>query len=87
MKKDGELWRCSMLRQVKYPNNIVEKDHRRVKRLSGPGLDFGGFWTARRTLADYETMAMIRKGQVRNISGRDIKAQARFIASLFEVAA
>jgi hypothetical protein len=30
---------------------------------------FGSFWTARRTLAGYEAMAMIRKGQVRNISG------------------
>jgi len=87
LKKDGELWRWSKLRQVKYLNNIVEQDHRRVKRLTGPGLGFGGFWTARRTLAGYEAMAMIRKGQVRNIGGRDIKAQARFIASLFEVAA
>jgi hypothetical protein len=67
MKKDGELWRRSRLRQVKYLNNIVEQDHRRVKRLSGPGLGFGGFWTARRTLAGYEAMAMIKKGQVRNI--------------------
>jgi transposase, IS6 family len=32
-------------------------------------------------------MAMIRKGQVRNIGGRDIKAQAKLIAALFEVAA
>ena len=43
MKKDGELWRRSRLRQVKYLNNIVEQDHRRVKRLTGPGLGFGGF--------------------------------------------
>jgi transposase, IS6 family len=32
-------------------------------------------------------MAMIRKRQVRNIGGRDIRAQAKFIAALFEVAA
>jgi transposase, IS6 family len=87
MKKDGELWRRSRLRQVKYLNNIVEQDHRNVKRLTCPGLGFGSFWTARRTLAGYEVMAMIRKGQVRNIGGRDIKAQAKFIAALFEVAA
>jgi transposase, IS6 family len=87
MKKDGEFWRCSRLRQVKYPNNIVEQDHRNVKRLTCPGLGFGSFWTARRTLAGYEAMAMIRKGQVRNVNGRDIKAQARFVASLFIVAA
>jgi hypothetical protein len=42
---------------------------------------------ARRTLADYEATAMIRKGPVWNIGGRDIKARAWFIASLFEVAA
>jgi IS6 family transposase len=65
MKKDGELWSRSRLRQVKYLNNIVKQDHRRVKRLTGPGLGFGGFWTARRTLAGYEAMAMIRKGKFR----------------------
>jgi hypothetical protein len=32
-------------------------------------------------------MAMIKKGQVRNIGGRDIMAQAEFIAGLFQVAA
>ena len=87
MKKAGELWRRSRLRQVKYLNNIVEQDHRFVKRLIGPGLGFGGFWTARRTLAGYEAMAMIRKGQVRNIGGSDIRGQAEFIAGLFQVAA
>jgi transposase, IS6 family len=46
MKRDGQLWRGSKLRQVKYLNNIVEQDHRRIKRLAGPGLGFGGFWTA-----------------------------------------
>ena len=74
MKKDGELWRQSRLRQVKYLNNIVEQDHRWVKRLTGPGLGFGGFWTARRTLAGYKAMAMIKKGQVQNIGGSDIRA-------------
>jgi transposase-like protein len=87
MKRDGELWRRSRLRQVKYLNNIVEQDHRRIKRLIDPGLGFGRFWTARRTLAGYEAMAMIRKGQVPNIGGSDIRAQAKFIAGLFQVAA
>jgi IS6 family transposase len=87
MKEDGELWRCSRLRQVKYLNNIVEQDHRRIKRLVRPGLGFGGFWTARRTLVGFEAMAMIRKGQVRNLGGDDIRAQAKFIAGLFEAAA
>jgi IS6 family transposase len=87
MKKDGVLWRRSRLRQVKCLNSIVEQDHQSVQRLSRPGLGFGGFWTARRTLAGYEAMAMMRKGQVRNISGNDIRAQATFIAGLFQIAA
>ena len=58
-----------------------------MKRLIGPGLGFGSFWTARRTLAGYEAMAMIRKGQVRHIGGSDIRAQAEFIAGLFQIAA
>ena len=87
MKRDGELWRRSRLRQVKYLNNIVEQDHRKMKRLIDPGLGFGGLCTARRTLAGYEAMAMIRKGQVRNIGGRDIRAQAQFIAELFQITA
>ena len=87
MKEDGELWRRSRLRQAKYLNNIVEQDHRRVKRLVRPGLGFGSFWTARRTLAGYEVMAMMRKGQVRKVGGRDMRAQADFIAELLQVAA
>jgi IS6 family transposase len=87
MKQSAELWRRSRLRQVKYLNNIVEQDHRRVKRLIRPGLGFGSFWTARRTLAGIEAMAMIRKGQIRNIRGNDIRAQSTFIAGLFEMAA
>jgi transposase-like protein len=87
MKQDGELWRFARLRQTKFLNNIVEQDHRRVKRLVRPGLGFGGFHTAQRTLAGYEAMAMIRKGQVRSIGGRDMRAQASFIAELFQIAA
>ncbi len=87
MKQAGELWRFSRLRQRKYLNNIVEQDHRRIKRLVRPGLGFGGLETAERTLAGYEAMAMIRKGQVHNIGGRDdMQAQAAFITGLFKIA-
>ena len=72
---------------MKYLNNVLEQDHRGIKCLTGPGLGFGSFWTARRTLAGFEAMAMIRKGQVRKIDGRDMRAQAAFIAELFGVAA
>ena len=68
-------------------NNIVEQDHRRIKRLVRPGLGFGSFHTARRTLAGFETMAMMRKGQLRQIDGHDIRGQAVVIADLFDSAA
>ena len=55
--------------------------------VTGLGLGFGGFWTARRTLAGYEAMAMTQKRQCRNIDGSDIRAQAEFISGLFQLTA
>jgi len=52
------------LRQVKYLNNIVEQDHRAIKRVTRPMLGFQSFRCARILLAGIETMHMIRKGQV-----------------------
>jgi transposase-like protein len=68
-------------------NNIVEQDRRRVKRLVRPGLGFGGFHAARRTLAGYEVMAMVRKRQLRKTDGHHIRTQARFVSELFQFAA
>ena len=51
--------------QVKYLNNIVEQDHRAVKRLTRPMLGFKSFWSAATTLAGIELMHMIRKGQLK----------------------
>jgi transposase-like protein len=87
LKRTGELWRFSRLRQCKYLNNIVEQDHRPLKRLVRPGLGFGSLPTARQTLAGDEAIAMIRKGQVQAISGHDMQAQTAFVASLFQLAA
>lgn len=50
------------VRQVKYLHNIVEQDHRAVKRLTRPTLGFNACWTAQRTLAGIEVMHMIKKG-------------------------
>ncbi len=56
MKKAGELSRFARLRQVKYLNNIVEQDHRRIKRLVRPGLGFESMRTARPIIAGYEIL-------------------------------
>ncbi len=65
MKRDGELWRFVQHRRGRWLNNLVEQDHRRIKRRTRPMLGFGSFWTARRALAGVEAMAMLAKGQVR----------------------
>src|SRR3989475_12838005 len=51
-----------VIRHCKYLNNIVEQDHRAVKRITGPMLGFKSFWAARCTIAGIETMHAIRKG-------------------------
>ena len=52
-----------VVRQVKYLNNIVEQDHRAIKRVTKPMLNFKSFRAARNILAGIELMHMIRKGQ------------------------
>lgn len=85
-KEAGYLPDGTELRQVKYLNNRVECDHRRIKRLINHGLGFKGFWTAHKTNRGYETMAMIRKGQVALPHGSYMD-QVKFIEEIFGVAA
>jgi IS6 family transposase len=63
------------LRQVNYLTNLIEQDHRLIKRLVKPGMGFFALETAGRPLQGDEVMHMMRKGQV------------AFIASLFGGAA
>ena len=58
------------IRQCKYLNNIVEQDHRRVKRITRSMLGFKNFRCAQATLKGIELVAMLKKGQMKkNISG------------------
>ncbi|WP_040447748.1 IS6 family transposase [Ktedonobacter racemifer] len=59
------------LRQSKYLNNVVEQDHRFIKRLVKPGMGFFSFCTAWQTLRGYEVMNMIRKGQMQGMNKGD----------------
>ena len=87
LKAAGTLPESVELRQVKYLNNMVEQDHRFIKRRVKPGLGFFSFETAWNTLQGYEVMNMVRKGQMRGVEKGDILGQIAFIASLFGVAA
>jgi transposase-like protein len=52
------------IRRRKYLNNIVEQDHRAIKRVAWPALGFKSFRSSAATLAGVELMHMIRKGQL-----------------------
>jgi transposase-like protein len=72
---------------VKYLNNVIEQDHRFIRRRRRAAQCFRSFHTAERTLEGIESLHMMRKGQVKRIDGRDAVGQAKFVASLFDVAA
>lgn len=50
--------------QSKYLNNIIEQDHRFIKKITRPMLGFKALHSAASTLAGIETAHMIRKGQL-----------------------
>ena len=74
------------IRQIKYLNNIVEQDHRSIKRIVRPTLGFQSFHTAIKTLKGIEIMHMIKKGQVEALN-RCVRAEVKFINQLFGIAA
>jgi putative transposase len=53
-----------IIRQVRYLNNVVEQDHRAVKRVVHPMFGFKSHDTAQRTIAGIELMHMLGKGQM-----------------------
>jgi IS6 family transposase len=75
------------LRRVKYLNNVIEQDHRAIRRRWRAAQCFRSFHSAERTLEGIESMHMMRKGQVKRLDGRDTAGQAKFVKSLFGVAA
>ncbi len=87
LKAAGALPEEVELRQVKYLNNLIEQDHRFIKRLTKPGMGFFSFETAKRTLQGYEAMNMFRKGQVQGVDKGDVRGQATLVARLFGVVA
>jgi len=83
LKAEGLVSRRCHLRQCKYLNNVLEQDHRNVKRRVRLAMGYGSFRTAWRTLQGIETMHLIRKGRVRRVPKDDVVAQVRFIHQLF----
>jgi transposase-like protein len=75
LKADPTLAKITQVQRVNYLNNILEQEHRFIKRLVNPGMGFGSFNTPRRTLRGYG----VKKG--------DIQATVELVAQIFPVAA
>ena len=71
------------IRKIKYLNNIIEQDHRFIKRKTGPMLGFESFETAKKTICGIEEMHMIRKGQVEEI--RCVLSEAGFFNQIMGI--
>jgi transposase-like protein len=71
------------LRQNKYLNNVVEQDHRAIKRIVRPMLGFKSFNCARVLIAGIETVHMIKKGQLHCPEGTASSAASKFYSLAF----
>ncbi len=83
LKQENKLKYNFQLRRIKFLNNIIEQDHRFIKKLVRAGMNFRSFISAEKTLAGYEAMNMVRKNQIGIIQKNDILQQNKFIESLF----
>jgi IS6 family transposase len=64
LKEEKYLSKETIIRQTKYLNNVVEHDHRFIKKITNPMMGFKSFQTAEETLAGIEAFHMLRKQQV-----------------------
>ena len=87
LKQSGELGRRCRCRPSPYLNNIIEQDHRFIKKRITASLGFRSAEGAWRTIEGYEAMHAIRKGQIRWLAKGDVVGQRRFIHALLGIAA
>lgn len=85
LKQARELGRRCRCRLVRYLNNVVEQDHRVIKRRLRATQGFRSLESAWRTIQGIETVNMIRKGRIRWLPKHDILGQAAFVIGLFGV--
>jgi transposase-like protein len=79
LKQERQLGRRCRCRTCPYLNNVVEQDHRAIKRRVYASQGFRSFDGAWRTIQGYEIVHMIRKGQVRWLPKADVIGQILFI--------
>jgi transposase-like protein len=75
------------LRQSKYLNDIIKREHRSIKRIMKPMMELKTFNPARSTLSKTEAMNKLRKGQVQRIDPGSSVSEAKVIEAIFGIAA
>jgi IS6 family transposase len=84
LKAEGALAEDCRHRSAPYLNNVLEQDHRAIKRRVNASQHFRSFWGAWRTIAGYEAIHMIRKGQACwSATGAKVGLLHRFIVGMF----
>jgi transposase-like protein len=73
LRKQDPRWWSVIVRSRRYLNNIVEQDHRAIKRRCAPMLGLKSFRTASITLAGVELAHRIRKRQFSIVDGNQPK--------------
>ena len=86
LKHSGDLSPRCRCRPSPYLNNVIEQDHRFIKKRIAASLWFRSAEGASRTIDGYEAMHLIRKGQIRWLPKGDVVGQRRFIRTLFGIA-
>ena len=81
----GEMSCRTRHRMCQYLNNIIEQDHRFIKKKTNQMLGFKSFETAKCTISGIEIMHMIHKGQIEEI--QDVLSEVQFISDLMADAA
>lgn len=85
LKEEKRMPESIQIRQVKYLNNIVEQDHRFIKKRARSMLGFKSYKTAISILSGVETMHMMKKGQL-HLQVKSAQNEVRFIRKLFGIA-
>ena len=86
LKEEGLLPKKMLIRPVKYLNNIIEQDHRFIKKVTKPGLGFESLRTASKTIAGIEAMHTLWKGQMRRCFSAGL-SRAQIVNRLFGLSA
>ena len=86
LKEEKRMPPGIQIRQIKYLNNIVEQDHRFIKKRVRSMLEFKSFQTATAILSGVEVMHMMKKRQI-DLKNQSVQNQKEFIHQMFGLAA